>query len=81
MSITDIVLNSHPADLTGHSLVYLPMHVAIGVVRDSLLSKPSNLPYNQTDVKRILTAGGIGRSTNDIKVSSHYETCHSIYIT
>jgi len=50
-------------------------------VRDSLLSKPSTLPHSQTDVKRISTAGGIERSTNDIKVSSHYEPCHSIYIT
>jgi hypothetical protein len=79
-SVTDMVMNSHPSDLQVR--VWLIYHcTSVGVVRDSLLSKPSSLPQSQMDGKRISTAGGTERCTYDIKVSSHYEPCHSIYIT
>lgn len=58
MSVTDIVMNYYPADLQVR-VWFIYHYTYLGVVRDSLLSKPSNLPHNQTDVKRISTAGGI----------------------
>lgn len=64
----------------GQSLVYLPLHVVRRCAWQFAV-QTVHLHHNQTDVKRISTAGGIERSTNDIKVSSHYEPCHSICIT
>jgi hypothetical protein len=44
-------------------------------------TRPFNPTVTHTDIQSISTAGGIERSASDIRVSSHYESCHIICVT
>lgn len=60
--------------------LFATAHALVLCVTLCCRTRPSN-PQSLVDIKRISTGGGTEHTASDIKVSSHDDSCHIIYMT